>query len=589
MDNSVQLEERLSKRNLWGYSMGGIGRDMTYQLVNTYLLSFILFTKGVTVSQFSAISIIMICCRIFDGLNDPFMGTLIERTRTKLGKFKPWILIGMFTNIAVIMALFWVPLKGLDYVIFFAFGYLMWGITFTMNDISYWGMLPSLTSNDSDRNNLSTLANVGAGIGSALAMLAIPTLTAGDLTLGGNAVTAYGIISAIVCCVFILCQLETCLVVKEKPLPPKGSMADTEHTTIKGMFSTIKGNDQLKYTAVSMLFYNVGSAIMLGLSSYFIYFRYGYQGTLVTVFTVLSGATAAFMVFYPLLAKKMTREKIAKLSLGLILFGYVMLLIVGLLWTDKTAGLNIGTMHIPYNFIVLALCGAFASVGHVSFYMVLTIAITNTVEYNEYNTGKRQEGIIFAIRPLMAKLGSACQVGIVSLILVSLSLVSYTNAISAQENLTNMGSITEAVKTANIADIIAQVPSYATKWLIVCMSVIPLILLTIGIVFWLKKYNISEVRYKEICTVLAQRRAAEYAVADGTGDEAAMFSDVDIPNNPNNLFGDAVQSAMNANEEKDEQPDEADKPAADIGGETTEDENQSPAENEEDADTSDKN
>lgn len=524
MDNLSPVgSERLSRRNLWGYSMGGIGRDMTYQLVNTYLLTFILFAKGVTVQQFSAISLIMIACRIFDGLNDPFMGTLVERTRTKIGKFKPWILIGMATNIVVIIALFWVPLTGVDYVIFFVFGYLLWGITYTMNDISYWGMMPALTSNEADRNNLSTLANVGAGIGAALAMLAIPTLTAGDLAIGGNAVTAYGVISAIVCCIFVVCQVATCLIVKEKPLPPKGSLADTEHTTIRGMFKIVKENGPLKHTALSMLFYNTGSAIMTGLASYFIYFRYGYQGTLVTIFTVLAGVTSAFMIFYPLLAKKLTRRQIAKLSLIFILVGYTLLLIVGLTWTSQAAGLSLGTLFIPYNFIVLALCGAIASTGHVFFYMLLTISISNAVEYNELETGKRQEGIIFAIRPLMAKLGSACQVGIISLILTCLSLVDYTRAISDQENLTNMGQITEAVKSANIVDIISKVPSSSTSWLIGCMSVIPIILLTFGIVYWLKKYTITEEEYTRICNAIVARNQA---IEAGEGDVTEVVEEV---------------------------------------------------------------
>lgn len=82
MSESIS-NERLSKRNLWGYSMGGIGRDMAYQLVNTYLLTFITFTKGLSNTEFAMVGVIMVICRIFDGCNDPFMGSLIEITRTK--------------------------------------------------------------------------------------------------------------------------------------------------------------------------------------------------------------------------------------------------------------------------------------------------------------------------------------------------------------------------------------------------------------------------------------------------------------------------------------------------------------------------
>lgn len=302
MSESIS-NERLSKRNLWGYSMGGIGRDMAYQLVNTYLLTFITFTKGLSNTEFAMVGVIMVICRIFDGCNDPFMGSLIEITRTKIGKFKPWILAGVFTNVAVIIALFCVPLRGTSYLIFFAFGYLLWGMTYTMNDISYWGMLPSLTSNPGDRNNLTTLANIGAGIGAGLSVLAIPSLTQGNLAIASNASKSYAIVSIIVCIVFFVCQIMTVFVVKEKPLP-KVRVDDGEKRSLKDMFKVIFKNDQLKPVMASMLLYNIGSCITMALASYWIYYRFAYQGLLVTLFTVISGVSTLVIVFFPMMCKK---------------------------------------------------------------------------------------------------------------------------------------------------------------------------------------------------------------------------------------------------------------------------------------------
>src|SRR5690554_2991905 len=98
MDNVSTVADRVSARTKWTYSLGGIGRDMAYALYANYLLTFILFTKGVNDSQFAAISIILIVCRIWDAINDPVMGGIIENTRSKMGKFKPWILIGVVSN-----------------------------------------------------------------------------------------------------------------------------------------------------------------------------------------------------------------------------------------------------------------------------------------------------------------------------------------------------------------------------------------------------------------------------------------------------------------------------------------------------------
>ena len=144
--NKTKQPDNFFARNKWIYSLGGVGRDLAYSLYTYFLLTFILYTKEVTDGQFAAISIIMVICRIWDGINDPIMGGIIENTRSKFGKFKPWILIGAITNAIVLVLIFSLPLKGTAFVIAFTFLYLIWDITYTMNDIGYWSMLPSLTS-----------------------------------------------------------------------------------------------------------------------------------------------------------------------------------------------------------------------------------------------------------------------------------------------------------------------------------------------------------------------------------------------------------------------------------------------------------
>ena len=92
------MDEKTNRRNLIMFPLGTVGRDMVYSLVTNFLLTFVLFTRSLTAAQLSAITAIMVGARIFDALNDPIMGNIIERTRTKWGKFKPWILIGMFST-----------------------------------------------------------------------------------------------------------------------------------------------------------------------------------------------------------------------------------------------------------------------------------------------------------------------------------------------------------------------------------------------------------------------------------------------------------------------------------------------------------
>lgn len=504
--------ERLSKRNLWGYSLGGIGRDMTYQLVNTYLTLFILFTKGLTTAEYAAVGIIFIVCRIFDGCNDPFMGMLIEKTRTKIGKFKPWILAGCFSNIVVILLLFFVPLQGANYVIFFAFGYLLWGITYTMNDISYWGMMPSLTSHPTDRNNLSTIANVGAGVGAGLCVILIPTLTAGETALGGNTQTAYQIIACVVCVLFAACQIMTCCVVKEKPLPPV-TAENKDERGLGAMLKVLLKNDQLLVTAGSMLLYNVGSAIMNSLYTYWVYLRFGYKGTLCTIFSILTGISMAIIVFYPLLSKKLTRKQLAKICVSTVVAGYALMLILALVTGSIDGADSIGIMldantKLSVPFIFIGLCGAIASFGQALYYQVLTISVSNTIEYNDHKTGLRDEGIIFAVRPFMAKMGSSIVKAIETIALIALGIDLLAKQISDQTQLNATGVISEETMLGNINSILAGANSDTSQWVIVCMAVLPIIFILASFILYMKKFKIDEKEYDRICEEIRVRDAA---------------------------------------------------------------------------------
>jgi melibiose permease/lactose/raffinose/galactose permease len=84
-------DRRITKRNLIMFPLGTVGRDMMYNLFTNYLLSFVLFTHRLSPVQLTAITIIMVASRVFDALNDPLMGNIIEGTRTRWGKFKPWL------------------------------------------------------------------------------------------------------------------------------------------------------------------------------------------------------------------------------------------------------------------------------------------------------------------------------------------------------------------------------------------------------------------------------------------------------------------------------------------------------------------
>ena len=254
------MNDRITRRNLLAFPIGTVGRDMMYNLVTSFLYTFVLFTRQLTPGQLSAITAIMIAARVFDALNDPIMGNIIERTRSKWGKFKPWLVIGILMTSVVIYAAFNTNLQGWPFVWFFGAVYFLYSITYTMHDISYWGMVPALSSDADTRNKFTSRATLCAGVGGMLAAAFIPKFTAGDSAIGGNAVSAYGVIALVIAILGPAFLAFTVFGVKEQrnyndePAPP---------VSFRKIWATITGNDQLLWIALIFLLQQIGNGIVL--------------------------------------------------------------------------------------------------------------------------------------------------------------------------------------------------------------------------------------------------------------------------------------------------------------------------------------
>ncbi|MBQ0071185.1 MAG: MFS transporter, partial [Spirochaetales bacterium] len=270
--------EKAKKRNLWVFPTGTVGRDMLYQLFTNYILLYVLFTRQLTASQLMAITVIMVVARVFDALNDPIMGNIIERTRTPWGKFKPWLTVGIATTSIVVYLAFNVRLQGWPFVVFFGVIYFLYSITYTMHDISYWGMIPSLGSDGASRDQFTSRATLFAGVGSTLAGILIPMFTTGSMTIGGNAQTAYGTVALLFCILGPLFLAVSIIWVKDD----RSYMTEeAPKVSFKKILSTILGNDQLIWVSIIFLIQQLGLNFILGgLGSTYIYFEFGYEGGL---------------------------------------------------------------------------------------------------------------------------------------------------------------------------------------------------------------------------------------------------------------------------------------------------------------------
>ena len=493
-DQPVSEKKRKRReKNLLFYPLGTVGRDMMYYLFNNCILTYILFTKQLTSEQLIAITVIMVAARVFDALNDPIMGNIIERTRSRWGKFKPWLLAGVLSTSIVIYLAFNSSLQGWPFIIFFGIIYFAYSITYTMHDISYWGMIPSLSRDADLRNQYTSRATLFAGIGSTLASVLIPIFTTGDKALGGNAGTAYGIIALIIACMGPLFILFTVLGVKEH----RGEEEPKMKLNFRRITRTIRQNDQLRWMILIFLLQQIGNSLVFGgIGSSFIYFRYGYEGGLYSLFSMVGvAATAVLMLVYPALSRKYTRRKMMRGLMILVFVGSAIELISGLLMPANN--LSFYALTLGYMIVNLGLYG---------FYLIMMISIINTVEYNELLTTHRNEAIITSMRPLLTKMGSAIVVALTSLTYLIFRVTEKTNAIADFEQQAQLGTITDTARMEGIREVISGVDAGQITGLLLAMVLIPLLFGLASYVLYQKHYTLDEKTYEDICRQLDEKK-----------------------------------------------------------------------------------
>ena len=157
----------LTGKEKFAYGIGAVGKDMVYMLSASYVLYYF---QDIMKTSAIAMGIILLVARVFDAFNDPIMGIIVAKTKTRWGKFRPWLMIGTITNAVILILMFAAPpsLDGKGLIAYAAVTYILWGVTYTMMDIPYWSMIPAFTRGGKEREGLSALARSCAGVGSAL-------------------------------------------------------------------------------------------------------------------------------------------------------------------------------------------------------------------------------------------------------------------------------------------------------------------------------------------------------------------------------------------------------------------------------------
>jgi melibiose permease/lactose/raffinose/galactose permease len=545
---------KVPKFTRWFYPLSGIFRDACYALVGSFLLQYAI-TSGVLSSdpstfatQYGVITIAMMVALVWDGINDPIMGFIVEKVHFKLGKFKPWILIGAIGNTLAVILLFLVrPANSWVFVVLMIVFYVLWDTFFTMNDIGYWAMLPSLTSDEKERASLTSRVTICAAIGGFL-MTAAATLlpTMFGASSGKGAATVYGLMAIVVSLLFLASQTVVFFFCQEKARDLKQEEA-SEKSSLADLFKVVGKNPLVRVVVIAMFLYYLASGVLtggIGLNYYYLSIGYGSASgglvvTLIAVFYVVSQITS--QALYPVLAKKISKQKILLIGIIISLVGAVGFFLTCFpLFGGQTAStmLSPAAPGIEADMIKDGLPWAFSGLMFFNYlfpfafffgaglvYMVILVMFQDSIDYNEYEFGERKESVISAWRPLDVKLGSALLRGFQYLIFLSAGVMVTVNGISNAEGALNADmAATEAITDAAAKEAEQGIirAGFAQKIHDLMASVTPQSLIIIGVwitailvgcfvaVFLLIRfgYKLTEERHREIVDELEKRHAA---------------------------------------------------------------------------------
>ncbi|MCR4790274.1 MAG: glycoside-pentoside-hexuronide (GPH):cation symporter [Treponemataceae bacterium] len=481
--------KKLDNRTFWSYTAGATGRDAAYALISMYLISYIQYTMNLTVAQFATLTGIIVLCRIWDAINDPLMGIIIENTHMKFGKFRPWILIGSLLNAAIIVALFTIRPTGWAFVGFFGVAYLLWGMTYTMNDISYWGMLPSLTSDAKERTRLITVMSIFICVGQFAVAGVIPMIVA------GNAVSSYRWVALVVAAAFVLCQLLTTFGCVERH---RATEDNVEHLSLKDMFKIIGRNDQLICSGIAVLLFQIGASLLIAFGMNFAFLQFGYTkgGSIAFFLTLMYGlGTLLSQCTFPLFVKYMRKKMIIVVSTITLTVFYILFFLSGFV--------------IPMNAIALYVFAFMIFYAQGLFNMTLLVLLNNTIEYDEFKFHERHDSVISAVRSFATKLASALDQGITTLVLIVSGLYSLTRNIAELETEKGKGLLSAEEVLSKADGLISAADSWQLLVLRIGMCIVPIILLVVTMIILQKKYKIDEEMYENMVKELGKAEMVE--------------------------------------------------------------------------------
>ena len=440
-----------------GYGVGAVGLDLSYGMFYSYLNKYL--TDVLKLSS-NFLLILTPLARIWDGINDPMMGTIVDSSKFRMGKYRPWILIGSISN-AVILALLFNNLFGLSgtsLYVYIAVMYVFWGMTNTLADIPYWSMVPSFTNDPAERSIIATIARTFSGLGQGIISIGAPILmgfvsittdpNTGEKVFDERTFMILSFVSAIGLILFSTICVSS---VREKHVTPSN-----EKFSFKKIFTIIKSNDQLRIFMLFAMLSNAGFYMISGVGAYYFDVVVGdstKQGGFNTFGAI--GSILGLAVI-PIMMKFTTRRRTYQFSLSLAMAGYLGMLISAKAFDSITA---------------MGVCYLISQTGTASMFVSQTVFLADIVDYGEYKMGFRAESITFSMKGFLQKMAYTVQ----TIILYSgLSISNYNG------------------------DLHSSNPQAAHTSISIMMLVLPMILMGLSLIVFTFRFKLNDEKMKEI-------------------------------------------------------------------------------------------
>jgi len=396
------------------YGTGAIGLDLSYGMFYEKLYY---FQTNILKLDTKFLLLLSAAARVWDGVNDPLMGSIVDNTNTKHGKYRPWVMAGASLNAVILFLLFMNPNRtggspGVMIYVYAAVMYILWGMTNTAADIPYWSMVPSFTTDPKERSLIATIARAFSGLGQGVVSILAPVILnkfgTPNAVTGGTDWNAKGYMvcaGAFAALLIFFAFLSMSRVKEHVVAKPK------EKFSFRSIFDVLKQNDQLRVFIVFALLSNTGFYTVSGVKDHFFNVVVSAEST-ATWFTLskfnlfMTAGSVLGLVVVPILLKFTTRRRIYQISLSTAIAGYI--------------GMALGGMS--HQWLVMSIAYFVNQIGTASMFVSQTVFLSDVVDYGEIKMGERKESVTFSMKGFLQKMAYTIQTIILNL---TLSIVHY--------------------------------------------------------------------------------------------------------------------------------------------------------------------